>query len=194
MIGTKPYPIRWAGMSASCPYSQGEQPRGTQRHGRKPRQPRPAHPAKGIALRETLDDDPDSDDRGLLFVSYQTSIERQFEFLNNRWMGSPVNPRAPSGHDLLVGQNGQPGENRVRRCIVFGTADEPTQPPPTAEIVAEQDFVVPTGAATSSVLRSLRCAKYAQNREPMSYAKNVTSAWFPPRHVTRSPVLTQLMV
>ena len=100
---------------------------------------------RGLPYGKTLDDDPDSDDRGLLFVSYQTSIERQFEFLNNRWMGSPVNPRAPSGHDLLVGQNGQPGENRVRRCIVFGTADEPTQPPPTAEIVAEQDFVVPTG-------------------------------------------------
>jgi deferrochelatase/peroxidase EfeB len=100
---------------------------------------------RGLPYGKTLDEDPDNDDRGLLFVSYQTSIERQFEFLNNRWMGSPVNPRAPSGHDLLVGQNGQPGENRLRRCIVFGSSDDPTKPPPTAEIVAERDFVVPTG-------------------------------------------------
>ena len=100
---------------------------------------------RGLPYGKTLDEDADNDDRGLLFVSYQTSIERQFEFLNNRWMGSPVNPRAPSGHDLLVGQNGQPGENRLRRCIVFGASNDPTKPPPTAEIVAERDFVVPTG-------------------------------------------------
>jgi hypothetical protein len=28
---------------------------------------------------------------------------------------------------------------------VFGTSNDPTKPPPTAEIVAERDFVVPTG-------------------------------------------------
>jgi Dyp-type peroxidase family len=100
---------------------------------------------RGLPYGKTLAEDPDNDDRGLLFVSYQASIERQFEFLNNRWMASPVNPRAPSGHDLLVGQNGQPGQSRVRRCIVFGTAKDPSEPPPTAEIVAEKDFVVPTG-------------------------------------------------
>ena len=30
--------------------------------------------------------------------------------------------------------------------------------------------------------------------DPVRYVKNVTTAWFPPRQVTRSPVLTQLMV
>jgi Dyp-type peroxidase family len=86
--------------------------------------------------------DPEKGDRGLLFVSYQASIERQFEFLN-RWMGSPVNPRSPSGHDLLVGQNGHPGENRGRRCAVF--SPQAGGGPVSAQIVSDQDFVVPTG-------------------------------------------------
>ena len=50
---------------------------------------------RGLPYGKTLDEDPDNDDRGLLFVSYQTSIERQFEFLNNRWMGQPGQPPRP---------------------------------------------------------------------------------------------------
>jgi deferrochelatase/peroxidase EfeB len=101
---------------------------------------------RGLPYGDPLPDpkgpDPAAGDRGLLFVSYQTSIERQFEFLNNRWMGSPTNPRSPGGHDMLVGQNGQPGENRQRRCVVLGAV---TTEVATASIVADQDFVIPTG-------------------------------------------------
>ena len=100
---------------------------------------------RGLPFGKMLSKDPETDDRGLLFVSYQASIERQFEFLNNRWMGSPVNPRSPGGHDLLVGQNGQPGENRIRRCMLFGAPHIGGEVVPTAEIVAEHDFVIPTG-------------------------------------------------
>jgi Dyp-type peroxidase family len=78
-------------------------------------------------------------DRGLLFVSYQTSIERQFEFLNTRWMSSPVNPRGPSGHDMVVGQNGQPGQGRERSCVLFGSGHE------QATVSTAKDFVLPTG-------------------------------------------------
>jgi Dyp-type peroxidase family len=97
----------------------------------------------GIPFGEPLPDpaapDPHDGDRGLLFVSYQTSISGQFEFLNNRWMGSPVNPRAPSGHDMLVGQNGAPGQNRERRCVVFGAGHQ------SATVTTSQDHVIPTG-------------------------------------------------
>jgi Dyp-type peroxidase family len=83
--------------------------------------------------------DQDDGERGLLFISYQSSIADQFEFLNNRWMGSPVNPRSPSGHDMVVGQNGQPGEHRERSCVVFGKdLEEET-------ISTSSDYVIPTG-------------------------------------------------
>jgi Dyp-type peroxidase family len=98
----------------------------------------------GDRLLAPTDTDPANGDRGLLFVSYQASIERQFEFLNNRWMGSPTNPRCPGGHDMLVGQNGQPGDNRQRRCIVLGAAIGNSKLA-VASIVADDEFVIPTG-------------------------------------------------
>jgi len=50
-------------------------------------------------------------DRGLLFLSYQSSIAQQFEFLASQWMNSAQLPTNPSGYpeglgfDMLVGQN-----------------------------------------------------------------------------------------
>ncbi|WP_067451852.1 Dyp-type peroxidase [Actinomadura macra] len=78
-------------------------------------------------------------DRGLLFMSYQSSISDQFEFLNARWMGSPTAPRSPSGHDMFIGQNGEPGQNRRRTSVLFGTAAK------TATLSTVVDWVIPTG-------------------------------------------------
>ena len=44
------------------------------------------------------------DDRGLLFLAYQTSIERQFEFVQRDWVNNPDAPGAGAGHDLVLGQ------------------------------------------------------------------------------------------
>ena len=83
--------------------------------------------------------DPAQGNRGLLFMCYQRSIVEQFEFLNTTWMGDPTNPRAPSGHDLLVGQNGQPGEGRIRAATLLnGDAN-------SATVTATNEFVIPTG-------------------------------------------------
>ncbi len=78
-------------------------------------------------------------DRGLLFVSYQTSIADQFEFLTTNWMNDPINPRGPSGFDMLVGQNGHPGQGRQRRCVLFG------RDLAVGTITTTEDFVIPTG-------------------------------------------------
>jgi Dyp-type peroxidase family len=100
----------------------------------------------GIPYGRSYADTQDADeDRGLLFVSYQASIERQFEFLSTRWMNSSANPRSPGGHDLLVGQNGQPGENRRRSAILFGNPDGPSESPPVQQIDANTEFITPTG-------------------------------------------------
>lgn len=58
-------------------------------------------------------------ERGLLFLSIQTSIEEQFEFLQARWMNDNSRPKAPSGNDMIVGQN-QATRDSVRRAVVFG--------------------------------------------------------------------------
>jgi Dyp-type peroxidase family len=74
----------------------------------------------GPRLADPLGPDPADGDRGLLFVCYQASIADQFEFLCSSWMGSPTNPRSPSGLDMLIGQNGSPGAGRARSSVLFG--------------------------------------------------------------------------
>lgn len=82
---------------------------------------------------------PEDDDKGLLFLSYQASIEEQFEFLLTQWTNDPANPRSPSGHDLLVGQNGQPGQNRLRQGVIVSSTGA------VATITAEEQYINPTG-------------------------------------------------
>jgi Dyp-type peroxidase family len=101
---------------------------------------------RGIPFGEPLDDryadetsDPERGKRGLLFLSVQASIESQFEFLMARWINDPSRPKMPGGHDMLIGQNGQPGEERVRRCILFGTDFQ------QAMLEVDKEWVIPTG-------------------------------------------------
>jgi Dyp-type peroxidase family len=98
---------------------------------------------RGLPFGPVLDDpsgpDAAAGDRGLLFVSYQSSIVDQFEFLTANWMNSPVNPRSPGGFDMLVGQNGHPGQGRRRHCTLFG------RDLATIEVATDQDFVIATG-------------------------------------------------
>jgi Dyp-type peroxidase family len=77
-------------------------------------------------------------ERGLLFLSIQTSIEEQFEFLQARWMNDDSRPKAPSGHDMIVGQNA-PTSDGVRRCVLFGSGLQ------QAMVEAPGQFVTPTG-------------------------------------------------
>jgi len=93
----------------------------------------------GPALGEQTGHDPAHGNRGLLFACYQASIEDQFEFLNNGWMGSAMRPRSPGCFDMMIGQNGMPGDRRERSCTVFGPDATP------ARLATMHDFVIPTG-------------------------------------------------
>jgi Dyp-type peroxidase family len=93
----------------------------------------------GPALGESPGPDPADGNRGLLFACYQASIEDQFEFLANGWMGSLMRPRSPGGFDMMIGQNGMPGDGRMRSCTIFGKGAVP------ATLATMTDFVVPTG-------------------------------------------------
>jgi len=91
-------------------------------------------------------------ERGLMFVCYQTSITSQFEFLQISWAdaaGFVFNKKHPDGSnvtvglDPIIGQN-TPGNNRVGM-------DEPVSNYPTGNLRSTlqepQAFVVPTGGA-----------------------------------------------
>ena len=48
---------------------------------------------------------PGKGERGLLFFAYQTSIERQFEFIQRHWLNNPDFLNADDGTDPIIGQN-----------------------------------------------------------------------------------------
>lgn len=75
-------------------------------------------------------------ERGLMFVSYSSSIENQFEFIQRRWSNSAVQPNL-GGYDPIIGANGSP-PNR-ERFIDFPT------PSGQIRIHFEDEWVVPTG-------------------------------------------------
>ena len=90
-------------------------------------------------------------DRGLMFVCYQTSIPNQFEFVQSKWANNPgfvFGKKHPDGTQVTVGidpiisQSNAP--NRAR------TMDEPVSNYPTGNVRSTlnepQDFVIPTGA------------------------------------------------
>ncbi|MCA1569840.1 MAG: hypothetical protein LC798_05860 [Chloroflexi bacterium] len=75
---------------------------------------------------------PEAADRGLLFMSYQTSITDAFEFLSHGWMNRVIAPEGKGGHDLLVGQAG----DAERRAQLPGG-----RPP----LTTSERWVIPTG-------------------------------------------------
>ncbi|MGG3647131.1 Dyp-type peroxidase [Bacillus wiedmannii] len=72
---------------------------------------------RGIPYGKSYEESPEQE-RGLLFVSYQTSIIRQFEFLQQSWANNKKNPPGSenviegSGEDPIIGQN--PSGDRKR--------------------------------------------------------------------------------
>lgn len=63
---------------------------------------------RGIAYGPPFDTQPNAD-RGLMFVCYCTSIERQFEFIQQSWANSPgfaSGGNGPTGVDLVIGPGG----------------------------------------------------------------------------------------
>ena len=78
-------------------------------------------------------------DRGLLFLAYQTSIERQFEFLTNLWVNNPDFSDAGNGHDPILGQSQDP-TTRDRSIVI--QAENPAN---SATVKLPKDWVIPTG-------------------------------------------------
>lgn len=79
----------------------------------------------------------DDEDRGLLFLAYQTSIVEQFEFVTRNWVNNVDFKKNGAGFDPIIGQNDQdPGRVRTFRLNLPGES----QP-----ISTDQEWVIPTG-------------------------------------------------
>lgn len=114
---------------------------------------------------QPVDDDPRKHDprargRGLHFLSYQTSIVRQFEFIVKNWVNNPefseeaaeghecpAGKKLPTGHDPVIGQTNK--DQRVRRFFVrlnnTGGKDICTQLDTKDDSGRGVDWVIPTG-------------------------------------------------
>ncbi|WP_414583329.1 Dyp-type peroxidase [Scytonema sp. PCC 10023] len=78
------------------------------------------------------------EERGLMFVSYQASIEEQFEFLMRRWANRDNLPPPGAGPDPIIGQQENAG-SRARSLKLTGSDNS------TETIKLMQDWVIPTG-------------------------------------------------
>jgi len=101
-----------------------------------------------------------SDDleRGLLFLSIQSSIEDQFEFLQARWINDDTRPKSPGGHDMIVGQNAASADG-IRRCLLFGEGLRQAEVKASGQFVTASGggyFFVPSIHALKTVLGSAR--------------------------------------
>jgi Dyp-type peroxidase family len=93
---------------------------------------------RGVTFGRSYADDPNGE-RGLLFICYQASITDQFEFLWRVWSNGFNTPRADSGIDPVIGQNGNaPPEKRVVNFV---------QDDKKGEVPIPERFVISTGAA-----------------------------------------------
>jgi Dyp-type peroxidase family len=99
-----------------------------------------------------------SQERGLMFVCYQTSIPKQFEFVQEKWVNNPtfISPTPlvknhPDGSEITVGFDPIIGQNTVNGQVQPRTSDEPVPNYPTGNVRSTlqepQNFIVPTGGA-----------------------------------------------
>jgi Dyp-type peroxidase family len=109
---------------------------------------------RGITYGERYDHDSPgtADERGLLFLCYQTDLTQQFELLAQRWANNPERPRQglSNGVDLIIGRV-TPGTER-RATLLAG------------EVSTMTDYVHPRGGAylftpSLSAIRTLSKAK-----------------------------------
>jgi len=97
------------------------------------------------------------EERGLMFLSYQASIENQFEFLTNHWTNADKQPR-PGGHDPVIGQHRDQEGNRIRQVEIQGNDGS------TEVINIPLEWVTPTGggyffAPSLSALKTVLSAR-----------------------------------
>jgi Dyp-type peroxidase family len=87
---------------------------------------------------------PAEGERGLLFLAYQTSIERQFEFVTRAWLNKPHLRDDGDGHDPVAGQRSYAvnGDRSRSFTLPFRNAAGSIE---KVELRLPKDWVTPTG-------------------------------------------------
>ena len=78
----------------------------------------------------------DDQDRGLVFLAYQTSIVNQFEFVTQNWVNNPDFAHEGAGFDMVIGQSASPTRERSFALDIRGQA---------VHLRTTTDWVIPTG-------------------------------------------------
>jgi Dyp-type peroxidase family len=81
----------------------------------------------------------DNQERGLIFVCYQASIARQFEFLMQNWVNGDSAPHADGGRDGVLGRHLPQGETKA---TAFDIADKGGM---KHSVPQTMDFITPRG-------------------------------------------------
>jgi deferrochelatase/peroxidase EfeB len=93
-------------------------------------------------------------ERGLMFVCYQTSITQQFEFVQGTWANnagfvSSVFPKKRPSDGSVITVGIDPVIGQAKPPLIARATDEPIPNYPTGSVVSTfnlaQTFVVPTG-------------------------------------------------
>ena len=81
-------------------------------------------------------------DRGLMFVSYQASIQSQFYFLSNNWVNVEDRPVDAAGFDAILGQRPLTSDNPTDRSreVILRNKDANSVP-----LTLPQDYIHMTG-------------------------------------------------
>ena len=117
-------------------------------------------------------------DRGLLFLGYQASLERQFEFVTSQWFNKPDHPERGDGHDPILSQ--------------ATTAKTFTLPGGRPDHLTLRPFIFTTGGAylfQPSIAALRRLSRSSDNpfTRPSPCAPEPPSAPAPPRSRRRAP-------
>jgi Dyp-type peroxidase family len=77
---------------------------------------------RGMPYGPQFDDQPDTEDRGLIFIAYCASIARQYEFVQRRWINEGDGLGVGHGADPLVGTGATPKRFIAggARPVIFG--------------------------------------------------------------------------
>jgi Dyp-type peroxidase family len=121
----------------------------------------PAHPKPDSRDRRPPRATGLEEDRGLIFVAYETSLVDQFEFVTRAWVNNPdfkessqpPDATQPGGIDPIIGQNNDPNDKGARdRVREFNLTFVDQQGQPKFQRVSthlmdptERDWVIPTG-------------------------------------------------
>jgi Dyp-type peroxidase family len=100
--------------------------------------------------------EPPNTERGLLFLAYQASIERQFEHVTKSWINHPDFHDQGAGQDLLVGQNdsGTSRERSLRLVLPNGTTEAITTTNQWVVTTGGEYFFVPSISALQTLATS----------------------------------------